>query len=37
LWPWERQQQVGLMVNRGAENGIRKKARELLGEATIED
>ena len=28
---------VGLMVNRGAENGIRKKAHELLGEATIED
>lgn len=27
---------VGLMVNRGAENGIRKKARELLGKATIE-
>jgi AhpD family alkylhydroperoxidase len=27
---------VGLMVNRGAENAIRKKARELLGEAAIE-
>ena len=27
---------VGLMVNRGAENAIRKKARALLGEATIE-
>jgi len=24
---------VGLMVNRGAENAIRKKSRELLGEA----
>ncbi len=24
---------VGLMVNHGAENAIRKKARELLGEA----
>ncbi len=28
---------VGLMVNRGAERAIRKKARELLGETTIED
>jgi len=28
---------VGLMVNRGAENAIRKKARALLGEATVED
>ena len=28
---------VGLMVNRGAENAIRKKARALFGEATIED
>lgn len=27
---------VGLMVNRGAENGIRKKARELLGETAVE-
>lgn len=27
---------VGLMVNRGAENGIRKKAQELLGEAAVE-
>jgi AhpD family alkylhydroperoxidase len=27
---------VGLMVNRGAENAIRKKARVLLGEATME-
>ncbi len=27
---------VGLMVNRGAENAIRKKARELLGETVIE-
>jgi len=27
---------VGLMVNRGAENAIRKKARELLGETAIE-
>ena len=27
---------VGLMVNRGAENGIRKKARELLGEIVVE-
>jgi AhpD family alkylhydroperoxidase len=26
---------VGLMVNRGAENAIRKKARELLGETAI--
>lgn len=26
---------VGLMVNRGAENAIRKKARELLGETEI--
>jgi AhpD family alkylhydroperoxidase len=29
--------QVGLMVNRGAENAIRKKARELLGETAIAD
>lgn len=28
---------VGLMVNRGAENAIRKKARQLLGETVIED
>ena len=28
---------VGLMVNRGAENAIRKKARKLLGETAIED
>lgn len=28
---------VGLMVNRGAENAIRKKARQLLGETAIED
>jgi len=28
---------VGLMVNRGAEGRIRKKARELLGDAMIED
>ena len=27
---------VGLMVNRGAENAIRKKARELLGETADE-
>lgn len=27
---------VGLMVNRGAENAIRKKARELLGETKFE-
>jgi len=27
---------VGLMVNRGAESAIRKKARELLGETVIE-
>ncbi len=27
---------VGLMVNRGAEDAIRKKAREILGEAAIE-
>jgi len=27
---------VGLMVNRGAENAIRKKARELLGKNAIE-
>ena len=27
---------VGLMVNRGAENAIRRKTRELLGEAAIE-
>lgn len=27
---------VGLMVNRGAENAVRKKARELLGETAIE-
>lgn len=28
---------VGLMVNRGAENAIRKKARQLLGDTAIED
>ena len=28
---------VGLMVNRGAESAIRKKARELLDDAMIED
>lgn len=28
---------VGLMVNRGAENAIRKKARKLLGETAIAD
>ena len=28
---------VGLMVNRGAESRIRKKARELLGKTAIED
>jgi AhpD family alkylhydroperoxidase len=28
--------QVGLMVNRGAERAIRKKAKELLGEALVE-
>ncbi len=28
---------VGLMVNRGAESRTRKKARELLGDAMIED
>ncbi len=28
---------VGLMVNRGAESRIREKARELLGDAMIED
>jgi len=27
---------VGLMVNHGAERAIRKKARELLGEALVE-
>ena len=27
---------VGLMVNRGAENAIRKKARELLGDIALE-
>ncbi len=27
---------VGLMVNRGAENAIRKKVRERLGETVIE-
>jgi len=27
---------VGLMVNRGAENAIRKKSRELLGETAID-
>jgi len=27
---------VGLMVNHGAERAIRKKARELLGEAMLE-
>ena len=28
---------VGLMVNHGAENAIRKKARQLLGETAIQD
>ena len=28
---------VGLMVNSGAESAIRNKARELLGETTIEN
>ena len=28
---------VGLMVNRGAENAIRKKARGLLGETAVEN
>ena len=28
---------VGLMVNRGAENAIRKKAREIWGEMTSDD
>jgi hypothetical protein len=28
---------VGLMVNRGAEKAIRKKTRELLGEAVFEE
>ncbi len=28
---------VGLMVNRGAENAIRKKTRELLGETATDD
>ena len=28
---------VGLMVNRGAENAIRKKTRQLLGESAIQD
>jgi len=28
---------VGLMVNRGAENAVRKKSRKLLGETAIED
>jgi AhpD family alkylhydroperoxidase len=28
--------QVGLMVNHGAERAIRKKAKELLGEALVE-
>jgi len=28
---------VGLMVNRGAENAIRKKTRELLGETATTD
>ena len=27
---------IGLMVNRGAEGAIRKKARELLGEKAVE-
>ena len=27
---------VGLMVNRGAEKAIRKKARELLGETAVD-
>jgi len=29
--------EVGLMVNRGAENAIRKKTRELFGEAASTD
>lgn len=29
--------QVGLMVNRGAEKAIRKKARALLGSTAIEE
>ena len=28
---------VGLMVNRGAENAIRKKTRELLGETATDN
>jgi len=28
---------VGLMVNRGAENNIRQKARELFGEVAVEN
>lgn len=28
---------VGLMVNHGAENAIRKKSRKLLGETAIDD
>lgn len=28
---------VGLMVNRGAEKAIRRKARDLLGEAQMKD
>jgi len=28
---------VGLMVNRGAEKAIRKKARELFGEIALQD
>jgi alkylhydroperoxidase/carboxymuconolactone decarboxylase family protein YurZ len=28
--------EVGLMVNRGAENAIRRKSRELLGETATE-
>jgi AhpD family alkylhydroperoxidase len=28
---------VGLMVNRGAEGRIREKARELLGETSLQD
>lgn len=28
---------VGLLVNHGAENAIRKKARKILGETAIDD
>jgi hypothetical protein len=28
---------VGFMVNRGAENAIRNKARKLLGETAVEN